>query len=230
MKPVGQPDLASIIIPTYNRASLLSGAVASAAGQTYRPVEIIIVDDGSTDNTPQVIRHWQEQLQSDPNISVRYFHQPNSGVGSARNRGLIESHGDFIQFLDSDDLLNTQKLSLHIACLRQHPECGYVFSDRTRADNPNKWAPIFVNDAAVMDSAEFYCSRQVWLTMVGVYRRGTCCDAGPYSEDMNLGEDEEFNLRALLATSRLVYLPGHLCAVGSHSGPRLTDGTRVEVD
>jgi len=223
MNPIGQADLASIIIPTYNRAELLDETLASAAQQTYRPLEIIVVDDGSTDDTRAVVDRWREKLKSDSRAAIRYFHQDNSGVGSARNHGLIESRGEFIQFLDSDDILNSEKLSLHIACLRRHPQCGYVFSGRTKTDNPNKWGKISLDEATVLDSAELYCSPRVMMTMVGVYRRGTCCQAGPYSEDMRLGEDEEFNLRAILSTERSVYLPGILCAIRNHGGPRLTD-------
>ncbi len=227
MNPVGQPDLASIIIPTYNRASLLNEALASAAAQTYRPLEIIVVDDGSTDDTPVVVNHWRERFGNDPQVIVRYSHQSNSGVGSARNRGLIESRGDFIQFLDSDDILHSQKLSLHIAALQRHSECGYVFSDWAKLENPHEWAQISVNGATECDSAELYCSPRVSWTMVGVYRRKTCYLAGPYSEDMVSGEDKEFNLRVLLSTARVVYLPGNFCASRDHSSPRITDAYKV---
>jgi glycosyltransferase involved in cell wall biosynthesis len=223
MSPECQPSLASIIIPTFNRAALVGDAIASAAAQTYRPLEIIVVDDGSTDRTAQVIRDRQEQLQTDQNLTLRYIHQPNAGVGAARNRGLIESRGEFIQFLDSDDLLHPQKLSLQIEALRNHPECGYILSGGMKAENLPEWTPITANNVNAIESAKFYCGREVWLTMVGVYRRRTCRQAGPFSEDMTLGEDEEFNLRVLLATAKVIYLSGALCALRCHTGPRLTD-------
>jgi glycosyltransferase involved in cell wall biosynthesis len=227
MNSVGQPDLASIIIPTYNRASLLREALASAAGQTYRPLEIIVVDDGSVDDTAAVVNRWREALGNDSQATVRYVLQANSGVGSARNRGLIESTGNFIQVLDSDDILNPEKLRLHIGCLLQHPECGYVFSDWVRLENPNQWDQVSVDGASELNSAELYCSPRVSWTMVGVYRRQTCCEAGPYAEDMVSGEDKEYNLRVLLSTARVVYLPGSLCASRDHSSPRITDAHKV---
>ncbi len=227
MNSIGQPNLASIIIPTYNRALLLQEALASAAAQTYRPLEIIVVDDGSSDDTAEVVNHWRELLINDSEATIRYFRQSNAGVSSARNRGLIESTGDFIQFLDSDDILNSGKLSLHIDCLKRYPECGYVFSDWATLESPMKWAPVSVNEAADMNSAELYCSPRVKWTMVGAYRRKTCYEAGPYREDMVTGEDKEFNLRALLATDRVVYLPGSLCASRDHSSSRITDLLKV---
>jgi glycosyltransferase involved in cell wall biosynthesis len=227
MNPAGQADLASIIIPTFNRSSLLDEALASAAAQRYRPLEIIVVDDGSTDDTAAVVNHWRELLADDSQVIVRYFPQSNSGVSSARNRGLIESRGDFIQFLDSDDILNPEKLSLHIACLKRNPQCGYVFSDWMRFAEPIQWEPISVKDAAEMDSAELYCSPRVRWTMVGMYRRKAVYEAGPYCEDMVTGEDKEFNLRVLLATARVVYLPGNLFASRDHSSGRITDSHNV---
>jgi glycosyltransferase involved in cell wall biosynthesis len=222
----GEPGLASIIIPTFNRASLLEEALASAAGQTYRPLEIIVVDDGSTDDTPDLVPHWQDRFKDEAGLVIRYFRQPNSGVGSARNRGLIESRGEYIQFLDSDDLLHPQKLSRQIECLRRYPQCGYVVSDGKKIEAAAAWADVPDGGEKVMDSSEYYCARRVWLMMAGVYRRATCCLAGPIAEDLRLGEDEEFNLRVLLATQRVVYLPGVLSALRKHAGPRLTDAGR----
>jgi glycosyltransferase involved in cell wall biosynthesis len=186
-----------------------------------------VVDDGSIDDTAAVVNHRRELLANDSDATVRYCRQSNSGVSAARNHGLIESRGDFIQFLDSDDLLHPEKLSLHIACLKQNPQCGYVFSDWARLEEPIKWEPVSINGAAGMDSADLYCSPRVRWTMVGTYRRRTCYETGPYCEDMVTGEDKEFNLRVLLATAKLVYLPGNLCASRDHRGPRITDAHNV---
>jgi len=227
MDRVGRAGLASIIIPTFNRGELLKETLDSAVGQTYRPVEIIVVDDGSTDHTAALIEQWRGELPGDPGLSVRYIHQENGGVGSARNHGLIESRGEFIQFLDSDDVLHPRKLELQIACLVKFPESGYAFSEMARIEDSLQWSEIAVEQARLADSAEFYCSPKV-LTMVGVYRRQTCCTAGPWSEDIHLGEDEEYALRALLSTEKLVYLPGYLCAFRDHTGPRLTDAQKHE--
>jgi glycosyltransferase involved in cell wall biosynthesis len=222
MERVGRPGLASIIIPTFNRAELLEHALESAAGQTYRPVEIIVVDDGSVDDTPAVVDRWRGRLEREAGIWLRYVYQSNGGVGSARNRGLRESRGEFIQYLDSDDILNPEKLRLHIECLREHAESGLAFSDMARLDDAGKWTAISVEQGRQIESAAFYCDPRM-LTMVGVYRRETCYAAGPWSEDISLGEDEEYSFRALMSTEKCVYLPGNLCAFRDHTGPRLTD-------
>jgi hypothetical protein len=95
----------------------------------------------------------------------------------------------------------------------------------SRLDHPKKWTGVSIDDAKLIDSADYYCS-PVILTMVGVYRRQTCYDAGPWWEDVNLGEDEEYGFRALLTIEKIVRLPGNLCAFRDHAGPRLTDVQR----
>src|SRR5262245_61954525 len=94
-------DLVSTIIPVYNRAGMLREAVESVLAQTYRPIEIIVVDDESTDDT----RCVAEALASTNSKEVRVIHQSNSGPGLAREAGRQASRGEFIQYLDSDDLL-----------------------------------------------------------------------------------------------------------------------------
>jgi hypothetical protein len=227
MDPLAQPELASIIIPTFNRSTLLNEAIASAAAQTYRPIEVIVVDDGSADGTPAVVNYWRTQLENDRQLTVKYFRQSNSGVGSARNRGLIESKGEFIQFLDSDDILNPEKLRIQIAGLRPYPACGYIFSEWADLQTPHSWPPIPGNGAVEIDSAELYCSLRVHLVMLGLYRRDTCFIAGPFCEDLVSGEDREFNLRVLLSTPSVVYLPGILSAWRTHSDSRITDAFKV---
>src|SRR6185503_20150635 len=93
--------LVSTIIPVYNRAVLLREAVASVLSQTYRPIELIVVDDGSTDDTPRVA----DELGETHPQEVRVIHQSNTGPGLAREAGRHSALGEFIQYLDSDDLI-----------------------------------------------------------------------------------------------------------------------------
>ena len=222
MNPAGRPGLASIIIPTFNRASLLDEALASAQGQTYRPIEILVVDDGSTDDTPAVLGRWQEKLRGDPAISFRTFRQANSGPSAALNLGLIESTGEFIQFLDSDDILFPEKLRLQIACLNRHPEAGLAFSKSVKLVPGQRKRPPSLDRAVVVQSADYYCQNDI-LRMQGVYRRQTCRDAGPWSEDLKLSEDREYCFRTLLVNDHIVHLPGKLSGRRTHPAGRLMD-------
>src|SRR5438128_7526719 len=101
-----QPALVTTIIPVFNRPSMLREAVASVVAQTYRPIEIIIVDDGSTDETARAVDDLGEQ---NPN-EILVVHQDNTGPGLAREAGLQLATGEFIQYLDSDDVLLPRKL------------------------------------------------------------------------------------------------------------------------
>ncbi len=110
----------SIIIPTFNRGFIVTRAIDSALSQTYKDFEIIVVDDGSTDNTRAVLAPYKAQ--------IRYFYQENQGVAGARNKGIKESKGEFIAFLDSDDYWHPEKLELQMAFFRSHPEVAMVYS------------------------------------------------------------------------------------------------------
>ncbi len=107
----------SVVIPTYNQASFLSEAVGSALAQTYRDFEVIVIDDGSTDDTPEVASTFPP--------AVTYFRQENQGSASARNRGIELARGEYIVFLDSDDVLFEDALEKSLAFLDQHPEAGF---------------------------------------------------------------------------------------------------------
>ena len=100
--------LVSAIIPVYNCERYLAEAIESVLAQTYRPIGIIVVDDGSTDGSADVAKSF-----TDP--QVRYFYQPNSGQGAARNQGTNLARGSFFTFLDADDLWTDNKLELQLA-------------------------------------------------------------------------------------------------------------------
>jgi glycosyltransferase involved in cell wall biosynthesis len=101
----------SIIIPTYNRSGLVETALDSVAAQDYRPVEVLVVDDGSTDDTETVVRRWKDRCDQDQRLSTRYLYQSNQGAPAARNRGLEAATGEYVLFLDSDDRLAEDALT-----------------------------------------------------------------------------------------------------------------------
>jgi glycosyltransferase involved in cell wall biosynthesis len=118
--------LVSVIIPTYNRAHLIGKTLDSVFAQTYQNFEIIVVDDGSTDNTVEVLRPLAETEK------LKYIRQNNQGASLARNRGIKEARGSYIAFLDSDDLFEPAKLELQINHYREMPELGLVHSGFTK--------------------------------------------------------------------------------------------------
>ena len=184
--------LVSVVIPTYNGAKYLPQALDSVLAQTYRPYEIVVVDDGSKDNTRAVLQPYLTQIS--------YVYQDNRGEPAARNTGIRNSKGEFIAFLDADDLWHPRKLELQMNCFRQHPEYGLVYClmqtfmgeplpefDRMEAP-PSAvptgrifsqlfWKPAFAPSAVLfrkscIDSAGLFdehffigCDYQMWLRM-----------------------------------------------------------------
>jgi glycosyltransferase involved in cell wall biosynthesis len=119
-------DLVSVIIPTYNRAMRCKAAVESVLSQTHGNVEVVVVDDGSRDNTREVISGMDNR--------VKYIGQANAGVSAARNTGLKAATGDYIAFLDSDDSWLPWKLEAQLSVLRAFPEAGMVWTDMLAVD------------------------------------------------------------------------------------------------
>jgi glycosyltransferase involved in cell wall biosynthesis len=113
-----------VVIPAYNAEEYVAAALESVIAQTYRNYEVILVDDGSQDRTPEIARAYLDR--------IRYIRQDNKGEAAARNAGVVEAAGELIAFLDADDLWLPEKLELQVAHLDTHPEHGLVFSDLIR--------------------------------------------------------------------------------------------------
>jgi glycosyltransferase involved in cell wall biosynthesis len=121
--------LVSIVVPTYNRARLIGEAIDSALQQTWRNLEVLIVDDGSTDDTARIVDEWTRRDER-----VQYFVQKNRGVSAARNRALAEARGSFVAFLDSDDAWYPWKLEVQLGLLTARPELVMCWTDMEAVD------------------------------------------------------------------------------------------------
>ena len=130
MNENGQAGLVSVVIPTYNRAHCIEQAVDSVLDQTYPSIEAIVIDDGSSDGTPDLM---QRRYGSD--ARVRYHRQSNAGVSAARNTGLAMVRGEFTALLDSDDVWKPWKVELQVACLRRFHDVGMVWTDMEAVDS-----------------------------------------------------------------------------------------------
>ncbi len=126
--PAGSP-LVSVVVPTYNRAYCLPRTVDSALAQTHPSVEVIIVDDGSTDDTSDLVA-----ARYGDDARVRLIRRTNGGVSAARNTGLGDARGDYVALLDSDDVWEPWKLELQLACMRARPDVGMTWTEMVAVD------------------------------------------------------------------------------------------------
>ncbi len=226
-----EAGLVSVIIPTYNRAPLIAETLDSVQGETYRPIEVLVVDDGSTDNTRQVVQGWKDRFAGEARLRVRYLRQENSGAPAARNRGLVESHGEFIQFLDSYDLLHPGKLSAQVRAMREEPQVQYVFSrweefSETGQPPRHRWSPRFSPDRDdlldLMAGKDMGQNLPLW-TANGLYRRALCRRIGPWDISQRRLQDRLYNLRLLALDVPYRYLPRVHVRARIHCGGRIED-------
>ncbi len=218
--------MVSTIIPVFNRPKQLREAVESVLAQDWRSIEVIIVDDGSDDGeTPAVIAEFGAKA---PEV-VRSCRQTNAGPGTARETGRQAARGEFIQYLDSDDVLLPGKFAAQVAALRATPTANVAYG-RTRFRNadgrvePGAWKgsgkarshmfPDFLND-------------RWWDTPTPLYRASICALAGAW-QPWRLEEDWEYDCRVAATGGSLVWVDTDVCEVRDHAGGRLSRGGALD--
>lgn len=217
--PETVPGLVSTIIPVYNRPQMLREAVESVLAQTYRPIEVIISDDGSTDGAERVA---DELATAYPDI-VRVIHNPNRGAGPAREAGRQLARGEFIQHLDSDDLLLPRKFELQVQALREHPECGaaYGYIRFCPVDGPPKPEPFKWSGRELPTLFPWLLVDRWWNTDCPLFRRSVCDAVGAWT-DLRYSQDWEYDGRVGALGTKLVHCPEFVCEQRHHAGPRQT--------
>ena len=204
-----QRGLVSVIIPTYNSAAYLPQAIASVLEQDFEDREVIVVDDGSTDDTPDAIRPFLRQ--------VRYVRQENGGNAAARNRGVAEARGEWLAFLDADDLWLPGKLSRQLADLGDHPQARWSFT------GAEKLLPCGTREAFPPDPP----AGELWNSLVrcqpfgashsGLMVQRSCFnEIGGFDETLRLSVDWDLFIR-LAERFELRSLPGVLVVHRLHS-------------
>ncbi|WP_201352029.1 glycosyltransferase family 2 protein [Hydrogenimonas urashimensis] len=176
-----ETPLVSVIIPTYNAARHLPDAIESILRQEYPNLEIIVVDDGSTDNTEEVLQPYRDLIS--------YHRKENGGPASARNYGLRLARGEFIAFLDADDIWPDDKLARQLAHFRKHPDALIVLG-RQRVDYLPDARELAYGDDLVTEP-------QICQSMpVALVRREAFDKIGLFDEELIYYEDWDWHLRA----------------------------------
>jgi glycosyltransferase involved in cell wall biosynthesis len=240
-------EAVSVIIPTYNRAPLVSRAVRSALAALSPGDEVIVVDDGSTDQTEAALAAFQER--------IRYVRIPHGGAAVSRNRGIVEARCPFVAFLDSDDEWFSDKLIVQRTVMRALPEIVFCFSDFAHRDrfgvehrnylsnwhhDPRAWDDILGQGQSFSSlgslpahradfsvySGELYASAMkadYVFTSTLLVRRALAGEALHFPEDLYFLEDQECFAR-LARKGPVAYLACETAWNHGHAGPRLTDG------
>ena len=181
-------SLVSIIIPCYNQARFLSEAIESVLKQSYSPLEVIVVDDGSSDNTSEVAARYS---------MVRLIKQDNQGLARARNRGLAESKGEYVNFLDADDRLLPNAIELGVRSLQTQPEWAFVHGRYRYIDMAGNPAQHF--DARVERIEDYYEAllrrNFIGMSATVMYRRAVLESVGGFLPTLPVCEDYELYLR-----------------------------------
>ena len=178
----------SVVIPTYNRGPLVLGAVESALAQTVPPLEVIVVDDGSTDDTRDRLRPYSTRIV--------YRYQENQGVSAARNHAIREARGEFIAFLDSDDVWHPRKLELQLQLFKERPELGLLGTGAMEWPAPS-YPEILKDDhglAKVVSWAELAVRNRLGTSSVMV-RSTVLKAAGEFDPVMKGSEERDLWLR-----------------------------------
>lgn len=220
------PDLVSVIIPTYNRAHFLLDTLESVVAQSYRPIEVHLVDDGSTDNTQALMDQFIERHKQDEDLSIHCHWCEKAGASPARNFGLTQSRGEFIQFLDSDDVLHPEKLSTQVRSIRKN-KVDFVWSSTIPYRGTPDWSaqPLFSEPMKGSSARDFICrfiQQSCWRTESGLYTRFACIKTGPWHR-LAMFQDWEYNIRMLSWGARVYFEPGNLAAENQHDQGRIGD-------
>jgi glycosyltransferase involved in cell wall biosynthesis len=212
----GEP-LVSVIIPCWNAEAVVGEAIESALSQTYTNVEVIVIDDGSTDGSLDVIRSFGSR--------VRWETGPNRGACAARNRGLQLARGEFIQFLDSDDLLMAHKLARQVPASIRYPQ-EVVFCDweceKLRGATGYLHCPRTTHSDSVI-----LALRRVISTPAPLYPREGLKQIGGWREELPCAQDYDLNLRLACDGVRFRHLAEPLLIVRRVAGSVSSDYLRV---
>jgi len=210
--------LVSIIIPTYNYGKYLARAIRSCLDQTHKHLEIIVIDDGSTDNTREVAQGFSDK--------IIYIHQQNMGVSSARNHGLERAMGEFITFLDADDYLTEDSIEAKLHVLLEHPDIGTVFSQAYSEDTDGgnrTFKPVLHEDCVSDKFYEDLLMGRLPFQTCGFLMRYSLAQQFRFPVDLSNGEDVAYFTKVLFAAK------AYFCAKPMVTNRRHPDSLRHNV-
>jgi alpha-1,6-rhamnosyltransferase len=218
-KDVKEYPLVSVIVPCYNYAGYVDETLRSVLSQDYPNFELIVVDDGSTDDSARVIERALAANRDGLAQRVEFIQQENAGVSAALNAGLAQARGDFIATFDADDIMPPQRLSVQLTYLREHPEVGCLGGVAVRIDEQGKLLPKKDKKRSVRryDFSQALASALVVGGNIAVYRRDAIDKAGRYDPAIKI-QDFQMTLKVAKAGFYVDVLPDTVTLYRKHEG------------
>ncbi len=190
---VSEP-LVSVVIPVFNGAPFVAQAVASVLAQTVRDVEVLVVDDGSTDGTQAILADLQRTA------GITWFQQDHGGPARSRNRGLAEARGEFVALLDCDDIWLPDKLAAQLALMGNHPEIGVVHTNFESVDEEGRVLETVRARHSGEPLVQAFCGGHVALPSTLLIRRTVLDKVGVLNQELYGSEDSDLTIRLYAAT------------------------------
>lgn len=205
------PMSLSVVIPTYNRADLLGEAIESVLAQNWPELDLIVVDDGSTDRTSELLAGYRDQ--------VRVIRQENAGESAARNTGILAARHELIALLDSDDYWAPGKLQRQMKLFAQEPAPDITFTAYTRIGDTREEDVVLDRwEGTTQDALEQLLLGCRINTSTAIARRKALIDVGLYDTSLRCAPDYDLWLRLAVRGCRIVYLPESLAIYRIHPG------------
>lgn len=203
--PSSSNELVSVIIPSYNRAAYIEAAINSALDQTYGSVEVIVVDDGSTDGSYEKLQQWEERGKL---VLLTHPERRNRGQSASINLGIQQATGSYIAILDSDDMFAKEKLADQVAFLEANPETGMVYGQGHAVDADGNFLFKVPGDGhqELSDPNRLLLDCYMALPGGSLVRRSVFEKAGLFEESFRAGQDHDMAIRIMEAT-KCAYLP-----------------------
>jgi glycosyltransferase involved in cell wall biosynthesis len=211
----------SVIVPCFNAREYVAEAFLSVQQQTYQNFEIVAVNDGSTDDTPRLLeRHAQADSR------IRVVSQVNRGLAAARNAGLREARGEFVCFLDADDVLLPDKFEKQVRYLGENSGVDLVYSDYFISNTELELTGLIATRIPKGDMRAAYVRKNWFACMTPLVRRSLIDKVGEFDETLRASEDWDYWIRCASA-GVFGYLPGPVAIYRSHPAQMHTDGGRM---
>lgn len=211
--------LVSIIIPAYNQAQYLSFAIESVLSQAYPQWECIVVDDGSTDDTKKITHHYNHK-------AIRYIYQRNQGLSAARNTGITAAQGEFLAFLDSDDMLLPEHLQLLVTAMRANPTAALMHGSSIVIDQNNRILPNTLKSGLSGETNQLLFENPIQVDSV-LLRHSWQEKIGLFDTNLRSYEDWDYWLRLAAAGASMASIPDAVFYYRFHSQQMTKNTTQM---